>query len=87
MKALLALTLLLTLGATAQAMPTPIETPRLTPAPDEIGMFVGAAGAMLESDYFRAPQTPVASGSVFPCRLQVFDKAMFDKTRLAQACH
>jgi hypothetical protein len=39
---------------------------------------------MLEFGYFRAPQTPVAAGRVFPCRLQL---QIFEKTKLAQSCH
>lgn len=84
MKALLAIAVLLSLSAGAQAKLAPVETPRLTPAPDDSAMVVGPAGAMLESGYFRAPQTPVAAGRVFPCRLQL---QAFDKTRLAQSCH
>lgn len=84
MKAVLAFAVLLTVSAAAQAKLAPVETPRLTPAPDDSGIFVGPAGAMLEADYFRAPQTPVAAGRVFPCRLQL---QIFEKTRLAQSCH
>lgn len=89
MKAVLAFAVLLSVSAAAQAKLAPVdlaptEAPRLTPAPDDSGIFVGPAGAMLEADYFRAPQTPVAAGRVFPCRLQL---QIFEKTRLAQSCH
>ena len=84
MQALLALTVLLTLGAAAQAKPTPVERIQNPFAPDESAMLMGPAAAMLESDYFRMPQTPFASDRVFPCRLQL---RIFDKTRLARSCH
>lgn len=84
MNPLLAVALLLTLSAAAQAKPAPTEPMRLTHAPEEMAMSVGPAGAMLETDYFRAPQRPVTAGRVFPCRLQL---QLFDKTHLAQSCH
>jgi len=84
MKALFAFAVLLSLGATAQAKPTPVDPPAKALAPDESAISVGAAGAMLESDYFRAPQEPFAAGRVFPCRLQL---RPFEKTRLAQSCN
>jgi hypothetical protein len=84
MNALLAIAVLLSLSAGAQAKLAAVETPRLTPEPDDSTMVVGPAGAMLESGYFRAPQAPVASGRVFPCRLRL---QVFDKNKLAQSCH
>ena len=84
MKVLTALALILALGAAAQAKPAPIEPQQLASSTEDASMFAGAAGAMLESDYFRAPQPPVAAGRVFPCRLQL---RVFEKTRIAQSCH
>lgn len=84
MKALLAIGVLLALNVAAAAKPAPVTAPRLTPSPEDTAMVLGPAGAMLESDYFRAPQTPVVSGRVFPCRLQL---QVFEKTKLAQSCH
>jgi len=84
MNPLLVFIALLTLSAAVQAKPAPIEPLRLTHAPEEIAMSVGPAGAMLESDYFRAPARPVTAGRVFPCRLQL---QVFEKTHLAQSCH
>ncbi|WP_162826695.1 hypothetical protein [Pseudolabrys taiwanensis] len=69
-------------AATARATPTPTEPVRLTHSTDETSMATGPAGAMLESDYFQAPQRPVTAGRIFPCRLQIFDKV-----KLAQSCH
>ena len=87
MKPLLAWAMVLTVGAVlhgaAEAKPAPVAPPRLTLAPDEYGLSVGPVGAVLESDYFRAPQTSVASQRVFPCRLHL---QVFDKTQLAQSC-
>jgi hypothetical protein len=85
MKPALALTLLLlTVQTTAHATYAPVAPQRLTPPPEESAMLVGPAGAMLESDYFRAPPAPIAARRVFPCRLQI---SVFDKTRLAQSCN
>jgi hypothetical protein len=85
MKALMALALVLALGATAQAKLTPLEPRPVPVSSNDYEMFAGPAGAMLESDYFRAPEPrPAAAGTLFPCRAQVW---LFDKTRVAQSCH
>jgi hypothetical protein len=84
MKTLFAFALLLSLGAVAQAKPTPVAPSGKAVAPEDTAVAVGAAGAQLESDYFRAPQEPFAAGRVFPCRLQLHP---FEKTRLAQSCN
>jgi hypothetical protein len=47
-------------------------------------MFVGPAGAMLESDYFRAPAANLAGDGLFPCKL---DLDLLAKARLAATCH
>lgn len=83
MKAALALGLLLILEVPASASYAPYAPPRAAPSPDDSSMFVGPAGAMLESDYFRAPRS-LADRRVFPCRLEL---SVFDKTRLAQNCN
>lgn len=84
MKAVFAFALLLSLSAAAQAKLAPVEVPAKTLEPDDTAIAVGAAGAMLELDYFQAPQEPFAAGRVFPCRLQLHP---FEKTRLAQSCN
>lgn len=84
MRAVLAVVILLICAATAGAKPSPVETPRLTPTPSELAIAVGAAGAMVESDYFQAPQTPFSAHGALACRLHA---EIFSKTRLAQACH
>jgi hypothetical protein len=82
-KVVLGIALLLTLSAAAQAKYAPVETPRPTAPPDDSAMFVGPAGAMLESDYFRAPPQQQRSSDSNVCRLQL---RVFDKTQLAQSC-
>jgi len=88
MKALIAFAVILALGGilggTSQAKLAPLESQHMATAPDDMDMFAGTAGAMIESNYFRAPQTPFAAGLIFPCRLQV---RVFEKTRLAQSCN
>jgi hypothetical protein len=84
MRAVLAAAIFLTCAATAGAKPAPVETPRLTPPPSELAIAVGAAGAMIESDYFQAPQTRFSSHGALACRLHA---EIFSKTRLAQNCH
>lgn len=83
MKPLLAFVVLVSLGGGAMAKPAPVEPVRLTHSPNDTGMSVGPAGAMLESDYFSASQQPITTGRVFPCRLQL---QVFDKTQIAQSC-
>jgi hypothetical protein len=80
-KALLAFAVLLTLGATAVAKPTPVDR---TAKAISSGDSAVAIGAMMEADYFRAPRSPDAAGRAFPCRLKMH---IFDKTRLAQSCN
>jgi hypothetical protein len=88
MKAVVAFTVILALGATfgtaSQAKLAPPEPRQIAAAPDDTDLFSGTAGAMIEASYFRAQQTPFAVGRIFPCRLQV---RMFEKTRLAQSCN
>jgi hypothetical protein len=82
-KAVLALAVLLILGAAAMAKPAPIDRSAKVVSPEDSAVAIGGPGAKLESDYFRAPQAPSAS-RVFPCRLQLH---VFEKTRLAQSCN
>jgi hypothetical protein len=84
MRSLVALALLLAAGAALQAKPAPYEPQLIAISPDNMAISTGAASATLEQDYFHAPQTPYATGRIFPCRMQL---RVFDKTRLAQACH
>jgi hypothetical protein len=54
--------------------------------PDVHALHTGPAAAMLERNYFQAPQKPVATSArpVAPCTVQT---VVFDKARLAQACY
>jgi len=83
MKELIALALFLALCAAAQARLAPIEPQRAAFSSDDLTVSTGPAGATLEQDYFRAPQSSYAGSRIFPCRLQL---RIFDKTRLAQSC-
>jgi hypothetical protein len=71
-------------GAQAQAKPAPIEARLAVASRDDSTINTGPSGAMMESNYFNAPQAPFTAARLFPCRLQV---RIFDKTRLAQACN
>lgn len=85
MKLLITIAVLLALGASVQAKPAPFELRPLAISANDTVIQSGPAGAMLESDYFRAPQQPTAARRLFPCRLQL---RMFDTVRLAsQSCN
>ena len=87
MKVLLAVAMLAALATSAAAMPSPFEpkaAARLLRRVDDDALYLGPVGAMLESDYFRAPEPPAGAGRIFPCRvrLHVFGRP----PRFAQAC-
>ena len=84
MRALLAVATILTFIGAAQAKLEPTALPRLTPAPSDLAIAVGAAGAMIESDYFKAPDEQFSGHGALACRLQ---SEMFSKIRIAQACN
>jgi hypothetical protein len=69
------------IAAGAQAKPAADPEVRLTPPASDYVIAMGARGAMLESDYFKAPSRRVTSGST--CRMY-FDP--FEKERLAAVC-
>lgn len=84
MKQFIALALFLALGAAAQGKLAPIGPQPDAISPDDMAISLGAAGAALEQDYFRAPPpTQPEEGSPL-CRQRL---RIFDKTRLAQWCH
>lgn len=83
MKALIAISLLLAMGAASVAKPSPIEGPRPALVLHDTDINIGAAGATPERDYFQAPQPQFNAGG-FPCRLPPI---VFDKTHLASSCH
>lgn len=84
MRAVLVAAMILTLGGAAFAKPTPVSNPRLTASPADLAIAIGAAGAMMESDYFRAPGAQFSGHGALACRLQ---SEMFSKIRLAQSCN
>ena len=86
MKSALAWALVL-FGTVASALPA---TASLTPLqqlpfdqPDVVSLHTGPAAAMLERNYFQV-QPPAADRRVPACTAQMI---LFDKVRLAQACH
>jgi hypothetical protein len=81
MRALWIVPAILVLVTGAQAKPGPAPAFRLTPSPGDYAVATDPLGAMLESDYFRAPSRRMTSGAA--CRF-VFDP--FDKQRLASIC-
>jgi hypothetical protein len=83
MKSLIALVLALTTTA-AIAKPSPVESVRSANliARARAEFNIGPAGATLERNYFRAPETDSHSG-LYLCR---FEPSMFAKVRLTQSC-
>ena len=73
---------LVLLAAGAQAKPAADPELRLTPPASDYAIAMMATGAMLESDYFKAPSQRVTSGNA--CRMY-FDP--FETERLATVCH
>jgi hypothetical protein len=88
MKGLTAAAMLLVLTVVAGAKPAPVSDPKLAAYPtsplarNDVDINIGPAGAMLEREYFQAPQPPFTAGGL-PCRLQ---SAIFDKMQLARLC-
>jgi hypothetical protein len=86
MKNLLAVILVLTTATTATAKPSPVGPARsanpiaLAHASTEFN--IGPAGAILERNYFRAPEADSHSG-LYLCRSE---PSMFAKVRLTQSC-
>jgi hypothetical protein len=75
----------LTAGAPALAKFTPVEpeVPVTAISLEDTTINSGPAGAMLESNYFNAPQRPLAGIRVYPCSVQV---NLFQKTHLIRTC-
>jgi hypothetical protein len=86
MKALAATMVLLSLTVVAAAKPTPVGSLRQiqdliqTSVRTDTEVNTGSSGALLERNYFQAPQ-PQFNVS---CRLQL---SVFDKTRLTEICN
>ena len=88
MKGLTVAAVFLGLTVVATAKPAPVSdlnpmgdrTPML--ARNGVNIDIDHIGAMLERDYFQAPQTQLNAGNL-SCRLRL---SVFDKARLAQTC-
>ena len=70
MRSLLTISMLIAFTGGAFATPSPYATPR-TPAASDSAIYLGPAGAMLEADYFHAPQPRYGARRVFPCQLRL----------------
>ncbi|HEY0223148.1 MAG TPA: hypothetical protein VGC38_01400 [Pseudolabrys sp.] len=81
MRTAIILALLLAAGS-AQAKLAPLDEPVPVTAisAEDTTIMAGPAGAMLESNYFNAPQP---RAGIIPCRLQ---PDLFQKARLARPC-
>ena len=84
MKAVLALAVLAALTTIATAKPSPFEPRVATIAADDDALYLGPVGAMLESNYFRAPEPPAGASRIFPCRVRL--RPIGRTPRFAQAC-
>lgn len=87
MKALLFATLALSplLAVPAQAkLVTGDPQPVIAISADDTAIMTGPAGALIESNYFNAPQARIGLGRNNSCRLPL---GLFEKTRLARACN
>ncbi len=88
MKGLMAAVIFLILTVVVVAKPAPVSdlnpsedrTPAL--ARNDADINIGLAGAMLERNYFQAPQAPFVAGGL-PCQLQ---SVIFEKEHLARSC-
>jgi hypothetical protein len=75
----------LMVGAPAQAkLVTGTTQPPIAISVDDTAITTGPAGALIESNYFNAPQAPVGYGNLKSCRMPL---SLFEKTRLARACN
>jgi hypothetical protein len=70
-RALLTAALLCALTTAASAIPSPLvpTKPGLFMVDDD-ALYLGPAGAMLESNYFGVPRPPIGAARIFPCRLR-----------------
>ena len=86
MKKLFAVILALTAATVAVAKPSPVEPVHsanpIALARASAEFNIRPAGATLERNYFRAPETDSHSG-LYLCR---FEPSMFVKMRLTQSC-
>ncbi len=84
MKLPLAAALLIALCAGAKSAPSPLATPRLASVATDSALYLGPTGAMLEADYFRAPQPHYGASRLFPCQLHL--RVAGSTRRIVQSC-
>jgi hypothetical protein len=85
-KSLIVFCALATTATIAQAKRTPFAQPEQAsqPSPDAWSIYLGPAGAMLESDYFSAPHGFFNSRHIAPCRLH--RRSADNELHLAYSC-
>jgi hypothetical protein len=71
MRMLLTLAGLIVLSGSASALPSPYAISRPSTAINDSAIYLGPAGALLEADYFHAPQPRYGAGRLFPCQLRL----------------
>jgi hypothetical protein len=76
--------LLMAMSTTAEAKRTPFTPAPAARTPETWTIFMGPAGAMLESDYFRAPHDLFKRSNAGACRL--YRHGAGDTLRLAYSC-
>lgn len=80
----LSLSLLAFLTPAQAKLVTGATQPSIAISADDTAITTGPAGALIESNYFNAPQAPVGYSGLKSCRLPL---SLFEKTRLARACN
>ena len=68
MRALLIVAGLIVFAGSALARPSPYGAARPAPAINDNVIYLGPAGALLETDYFHAVQPRYGARRLFPCR-------------------
>jgi hypothetical protein len=84
MKLSLAIALSIALCAGAKAAPSPLPAPRPASVATDSAIYLGPTGAMLEADYFRAPQPRDGISRIFPCRIHL--RVAESTRRIVQSC-
>ena len=82
--AILIAPILIALCAGAKAAPSPLAAPRAASIAADSAIYLGPTGAMLEADYFRAPQPRYGESRIFPCRLHL--RIAVSTRRIVQSC-
>ena len=88
MKMVMAFVATLMLGTSAFGKQSPAEPWQyMSDSLAASAIFMGPAGAMMESDYFRAPSQASAQ-RIFPCRVRplIFEKTQVERA-VSQSCN